>query len=520
MPAQQPVALRPDSLLMQTAGRARSRLLEVTGDSSRLGGPLDTPDSARGTLRFVPPATRVIWNSQIPYSGNDGPVWAGRGPSVVVSGGATATVRDGAATFDFSFVPSVTYSANEAFQVFPGIEPGRAPFSSPWYGAGTSADLPLRFGASPILRLDPGESSVRVCGHGIVVGAGTRSRWWGPGVRNALVLSNNAPAIPQFFVETTEPVRTRIGHIGATAFVGTLTESLFFDDQPDNDYRSLSGLLVELRPPTVENLSLGLARLVMRRDAGSIDRLFDALVLWEPRRADTGALDDGRSRQRADQLTSLFARWAFPASGFEVHGEWARAEVPRSLSELAVNPHNSHGYTLGAQWAIPGRRADDRIRLEAEVTYLEQSIVFADRRPLPFYTGRATAHGFTQRGQVLGASIGPGSSSQFVGADYVARRWQGGVFAGRTRWENDALYQQGERFLVRHDVTIYSGARGAFTHRLGDVVSEVTVGRRYNYLFQNTGYNPSDGGVPVDVQNVTLTFSLTPRQPPVVRIPR
>ena len=58
---------------------------------------------------------------------------------------------------------------------------------------------------------------------------------------------------------------------------------------------------------------------------------------------------------------------------------------------------------------------------------------------------------------------------------------------------------------VRHDVTIYSGLRGVFTHRLGEIASELTVGRRYNYLFQNTGYNPSDGGVPVDQPMVIAT---------------
>jgi hypothetical protein len=49
--------------------------------------------------------------------------------------------------------------------------------------------------------------------------------------------------------------------------------------------------------------------------------------------------------------------------------------------------------------------------------------------------------GFTSRGQPLGAAVGPGSQSQWAALDYVAPRWQAGLFAQRVRHQNDALYR-------------------------------------------------------------------------------
>jgi len=207
---------------------------------------------------------------------------------------------------------------------------------------------------------------------------------------------------------------------------------------------------------------------------------------------------------------SVFARWVFPESGFEAYVEWARMEAPRSLRDFATAPQHTQGYTLGVQWArrlaIPAS-----LRLQSEFTYLEQTATFAERPPPSFYTGRATVHGFTHRGQVLGAMIGPGASSQWLAADLLWPAWQAGAFVGRVRTENDVMYRLVRPSPARHDVTLYGGVRGGLLHRLGDVAAELTVGRRHNYLFQNDGYNPGDRVRAIDVRNVTLELTVTPR---------
>lgn len=408
--------------------------------------------------------------------------------------------------------PEVDYSHNLPFVVFDGRQPGRSAFSSPWHIGQSSADLPLRFGDLPVRAVGLGQSSVTFTMPRVELGASAANEWWGPALRNTLLLSNNSAGVPRLFARTARPLRTRFGQFEGRAFIGALTESPFFDENQRNDVRSLSGLLVTYQPAIDSGLTIGLSRIVMARASsgvGVIPHLFDVVLQYQPIQpeADTGST--GQSYQRIDQLFSLFARWVFPASGFETYVEWSRMELPRSIREYLEVPQSTQGYTIGLQYAQPHRN-ESYFRLQGEVTYLEQTQVLPNHPPPDYYTGRAAPQGFTQRGQVLGAAIGPGSSTQFIGMDWMAKAWQAGVFVGRTRTENDALYRLLGANPVQHDVTIFSGVRGGARLPWTDVSSELTVGRRLNYLFQNEGLL----GIPInaaDIQNVTLSLTLSPR---------
>ena len=183
--------------------------------------------------------------------------------------------------------------------------------------------------------------------------------------------------------------------------------------------------------------------------------------------------------------------------------------MPSSLRALLEAPQHTQAYTLGLQWADARNKAA-YLRVQTEISYLEQTQAFANVPTLDYYTGRAAIQGFTQRGQVLGAAIGPGASSQFIAADWMANRWQSGVFAGRERTENDALYREGGPRITQHDVTVYSGVRGGVRLARSDVFATVTVGQRYNYLLQSLFYL-SDGVNALDIRNTTVTITVTPR---------
>jgi hypothetical protein len=494
------------------ADRARvAQLTQVAADSGwaatfRLA---DSGSTAR--LHVLSPTVRLTWNSDLPYGGNDAALWAGRGMNGSVTAGGALRRRWGNRTVDVIVAPTIAFSQNEPFSIPAGAQAGRSAFSSPWHVGQSSADLPLRFGDQTFTTFGLGESSITVTSNAVAYGLSASSEWWGPAIRNTLLLSNNAPGVPRLFVRTAHPLRTRFGEFEGRIILGGLTESPYFDSDGSNDTRSLSGLLVTFRPNVDSGLTLGLSRLVMaplQSRAALLLHPLDVLVRFNPIVTPTDPGDTAASTQATDQLFSLFARWVFPESGFETYVEWARMELPRSIRELLEVPQSTQGYTLGLQWAGP-RRTGNFLRLQAEVTYLEQTQVIANRPPPDYYTGRAAVQGFTQRGQILGAAIGPGSSTQFVGADWLAPRWQGGLFVGRTRTENDALYRQAQPNPLQHDVTIFSGLRGGARLGWSDVSGELTVGRRLNYLFQNRGTYQQP--VADDVQNVTLGVTVSPR---------
>jgi len=489
----------------------RIRLAQILGTDSADGFLLRTASTltpahagAGGQLQlgWLEPDLRTVWNSAIPFSLDDGAMWAGRGTNFFVTTGLLADYG----RWHLVLAPAFTYSQNLPFQVFPGTEPSRSSFSSPWHTGAGSADLPLRFGDQGARLLDLGQSSITFDAGPVAAGASTEDQWWGPGIRNAIVMSDNAEGIPHLFLRTTRPVKTPFGDLEARWIIGGLTESLYFDTLGANGLRSLSGLVVTLRPGQSRHLTLGLARVVYGEASSRLQilgRLFDVVTQYG-RTAPTDSIG------HRDQLTSLFGRWIFPASGLEIYAEWAREELPQSLRDFLLDPHRSQGYTVGGQWVRPAGEGGAVVRLQAELTDLEQSIAIQGQAPPPdYYTGGATAQGYTQRGKVIGAAIGPGASSEWLAGDYVAPRWQAGLFIERVRWENDALYRQPNTNYYRHDVSLLAGARGAVRLARWDASATLTAGRRYNYLFQNALIIP--GARTVDITNYTLSFAIAPR---------
>ena len=188
----------------------------------------------------------------------------------------------------------------------------------------------------------------------------------GPGNLNALRSATTPPISRSAF--NRRPRHARNGTFDAQWIFGNCRVG-FFDSDSSNDTRTLSGLVVTWSPLSDSGLALGAARLAMA--AQSDDKLplgaaFDVLRSAGHANTDfSNAHPVGR-----DQIFSLFARWVFPAAGFEAYAEWARFEEPLSLRDFLESPAHSEGYTLGFQWAHP--LANERtFRLQSEASYLE-----------------------------------------------------------------------------------------------------------------------------------------------------
>src|ERR1035437_205388 len=66
----------------------------------------------------------------------------------------------------------------------------------------TASRLVRSLGDKPIHRLDAGQSTAMVALRNVGFGVSNENQWWGPGIRNALILSNNAPGFPHAFIRT------------------------------------------------------------------------------------------------------------------------------------------------------------------------------------------------------------------------------------------------------------------------------------------------------------------------------
>lgn len=498
-----------------SAAEHRTRLRQLTGDAPT-GGSLLRSSVAASTgscpaLALVPPELLFISNSALPYSQNDGALWAGRGTNVLVRAGVQA--RWG--PLRLQLLPELVQSSNGAFALPPDTishrqSPAFNRFAAPWFTRRVPphGDTPWRFGDRPIARLRPGQSAVFVQVRNVASGISTANGWWGPGVHNALLLSNNAEGFPHVFLRPAKPVATRAGRFDARWLVGTIRESPYFDTVATNDLRSISMAAVTWEPPRPAGLTVGIARAVFAA-TGSWE---EAVRGFTQVFADVGTPNarpypyDATLTVGRDQVTSLFARWIFPAAGFEAYGEWGRSELPLSVRDFLVDPGHTQAYVLGLQWLGPALRTGGRIRAAAEVANLETGASWRYRPQGIWYLSRAAIQGYTNRGEVIGAAIGPGSSSQDVELGYVAPTWDLALTGRRVRWQNDAQVEHLNYFpsqgWCEHDVSMLAGVRGSATGRWGSVLVEATTGNRLNPFF--TRQEACPGRNVGDVRNTTL----------------
>lgn len=510
------------ALTLDTEAVDRWRVDQVLGGAETSGFLLRSPSSVMdrvwggtttSSVRLLSPELRVVWNSDLPFSANDGPLWAGRGASVLVTLGGRVAVRlHEHAELRVVVAPQLLYQQNEPFQVIPyasTAEPPRDLFANPLHPPPESLDAPLRFGSEPFGEAVWGQSSVYLHVGPVAAGWGTENHWWGPGIRNALLLSSHAAGFPHWGLATSRPVATRLGAIEARWLVGRLEESEYFDEEPENDYRTLSAVAVTLNPSFDPDLTVGLARVVWATlqpdDAwwGAFPNAFRGV--GQP---NSEKLDEVPP-EGMDQISSFFWRWVVPRARLETYGEWARFEEPRSFRDFLEFPNHSQAFTFGAHWA-GGDPARAVVTVQAELTNLEPSATWRQRHVFASYTSRVVPQGYSHRGQVIGAAIGSGASSQWLAVDRrSARGWRLGLFGGRVRWENAVLFTDVVTGNKREDISLFWGLRGGVDVAGWSLSADFSQGVRLNYLFQSFAPDETTGAVEgVDIPNTRIAFIL------------
>lgn len=500
-------------------GEDRLRLGQLTGRLEDRGFLIRTPSTLmnqalagrEGAFSFtlLAPELRTVYNSELPFSMNDGALWAGRG----VNGVVTAGVRIKLGPLSAVLAPQYLFEENRAFQIIPyppQANPERSLYANPFYPPPQSMDFPIRFGAGKRERGVPGQSSVTLTLGPLAIGAATENSWWGPGIRNGILLSSNAGGIPRAFLRTSRPLPTPLGDLGFEWFLGRLTESRYFDADSANDHRTLNAAVLTFRPAFDDGLTLGFARAVfgpLAEPETEVDALGDIFTeVGQPNRLDRSP------GPGLDQIFSIFGRWVFAPQGFEFYGEWARFEEPTSFQDFLEFPQHSQGYTLGFQW-LGGQGIYGRLRVQAELTNLEPSGSWRVREPFSTYASRAVAQGYTERGQVVGAAIGPGGSSQWLAADFLSSdSWRAGLFGGRIRWNSAAWLSEAVEYWGREDVSLFWGFRGGVELLGWSLAGEVSTGVRINYLFQTFEPDPVTGRAEgIDLENTTVSVTLSKR---------
>jgi len=133
------------------------------------------------------------------------------------------------------------------------------------------------------------------------------------------------------------------------------------------------------------------------------------------RESDT-TIQGGFAALKEDQLASVFVRWAPPGSGFEVYTEFGREDHSLDDRDLILEPDHSASTNFGFRKAWLSPHVMHAIR--GEVFTYEASPGSRTRAEGQNYIHGILRQGHTERGQMLGANVGPGAgAAQFFAYD-------------------------------------------------------------------------------------------------------
>ena len=354
------------------------------------------------------------YNTAAPYGQNDGALWQGKGYNTALTAGA----RFEGYGFELTFKPQVSFSQNLEFEYIKPNYSGEN-FSGKaetygYYGV-PNIDAPQRFGNKALWNFDWGDSEVRWTWNTFTIGFGTETIWLGPAQLNPIIHSNNAASYPKIDIGLR---KTQIfmphfgwdlGSIELRGWWGKLSESDWFDNDETNNDNLITGICAYYQFPFLKEFTVGMNRTMLSK-WNNISP-YTTLFFIPGISSLTSGGDDA-----SDQRFSITFDYLNKTVGWEMYFEWARNDFSPNLDYILRYPFHTQGWTFGTKktFSLPKQLQGEII---LEITGLECS---ADYDRLigwysTFYAHHKVTQGYTNKGQWLGAGIGTGGNSQYLG---------------------------------------------------------------------------------------------------------
>ncbi|WP_281324123.1 capsule assembly Wzi family protein [Flavobacterium sp. IMCC34518] len=428
-------------------------------------------NSTKIITKVLPITLTQQYNTYNPYGWNDGSMIPAKGYQTQLTAGLFAQYG----ILSIQLKPEYVYASNPEYDIFPTTEKSVVRNVNAYYLNYT--DMPTLFGGKTYNKLFWGQSSISVAINKFSIGLSTENLWWGPGNRNSLLMSNNAPGFLHFTFNTRQPIETFVGSFEGQIISGKLEgsglsspKSQFMIDGIDtelpksNDWRYINGISINYHPKWVPGLFVGMNRTIQvyRTDMGN--SFSDYMPIFIPFQKKNALGEDAKMR---DQLASLFFRWAMKESKFEFYGESGWNDYSSTIWDFFDSPEHSRSYLFGFNKIFMLNKEKNKyLKVNFESTHMEQS---ADRIVRPagaWYLHGTILHGYTHEGQVLGSGIGPGSNLQTL--DFSV-------------WKQDQVWGlQIERFA--HNMDFYYDAYTDYNHKWVDLALNTYAYRKFGNL--------------------------------------
>lgn len=444
------------------------------------------------TVGAYEPVFTYTLNSRLPYSENNGAAWYGRGHNTELQGGGYLTSD----YLTITFRPHLIFTQNRNFET-PRFIPSDSDGNPRYRAIFANIDMPFRFGPDAYTTFDWGQSSVRLHYKSIEAGFSNETLWWGPGVRYALMMSNHAAGVKHLFIGTRRPLKLpAIGDMEFRWIWGRPEDSEYFTEN-DNE-RFMNALNIVYSPSFIPNFSVGLARVFHKYiPEGGLQAADYFEILQAFQKTQQNFTDERGFNDVSNQLVSVYFRWVFPESGAEFYGEYFREDHNFDMRDFLMEPDHDRAYTLGLQKIIESNWIDF-FKFNAEINSLVPNRVDEVRPQTYYYRHSRIKQGHTSKGEVLGAGIGPGSGSQYLGIEGYFESGMAGFFVQRVE-DNDFFHFEyydvprlgtGYKDIWRHRINLNIGITG--NYRTGPLLIGGKLIWNKNFNYGRRGYGDLD----------------------------
>lgn len=461
------------------------------------------------TLKLLPISWKSQYNSHHPEGFNDGPMIPSKGYQNILSAGFYFKSDH----FSIRIQPEFVHAANIDYEGFPLERKDPNMESWRWYEYYDSflnyIDKPKLFGDGVYNKAFWGQSSIRLTINSVSIGFSTENIWWGPGIRNSLLMTNTAPGFAHFTLNSVKPIKTIIGSFEGQIIAGWLKNSGYLPPESERtnrdgwplyrakrtDGRYINGVIISYQPKWVPGLFIGLIRSfqIYHNDMG--EGIIDYLPIFSAFGRKSAEAEDG-SLKKYDFYNSLFFRFVWPESHVEIYGEYGRSDYYWDKQDLILQPEHSAAYIIGFRKLIPIKsRPNEHIQVHVEMTQLAKNSNTQLRLgdvwiANSWYTSSTVNHGYTNNGQYLGAGIGSGSNLQTLNISWVKSLKKIGIQLERYAHNEDFL-QDRVKDIRAHWVDISTSLVGTWDYKnlLFTLNLKAVVSKNYQWLFD---YNPND----------------------------
>ena len=360
-------------------------------------------------------------NSNLSYGYNDGSMFPAIGLQKRVNFGFL--VKND--FIEINFQPEFVQANNSKPSLFKG-NPIDGNYWARYYFINTNyIDNYSQFGNSRINYNSLGQSRIGYRKNYHSIGFSNENIWWGPGVLNSLIFTNQAPGFKHLYYQTNKPIPTKLGSIEYNIIAGRLN-NILPNNQDDSLMRTIypDGILPK------KNINRLIVSGILTLQPKVIPNLYIGLAFSSQNYMDTSLL-----KTKYQHIETFMLRYAMPNDHAEFYGELGyNNSIPGFVlggKKIIINNKNSY-YELGIECTQLGIMDPRKIFVINNV--------FGPPQRNSWYTNTNVLQGYTNNAQLLGAGIGPGSNAQAIYFNYKYKNSKIGVQFERINHNNDFYY--------------------------------------------------------------------------------